>query len=104
MKFSREKCKVLHLGRNNSSPVCAGGQPAGKQLGRKGSGCPGGHQVEHEGQFSEVPSDWKMRNINPTFKKSENEGPGNCRPISLTSVPSKIMEQPPGNYAKAHGK
>ena len=30
------------------APVHAGSSPAGKQLGRKGSGGPGGHQVEHE--------------------------------------------------------
>jgi len=30
------------------APAYAGGQPAGKQLGRKGHEVPGGHQVEHE--------------------------------------------------------
>ena len=30
------------------APVHAGGWLAGKQIGRKGPGGPGGHQVEHE--------------------------------------------------------
>ncbi|GAB0178750.1 mitochondrial enolase superfamily member 1 [Grus japonensis] len=48
-KFNKEKCKVLHLGKNNSMHNCMfGGNPAGKQLGRKGPGGPGGNRVENE--------------------------------------------------------
>ena len=41
----------------------------------------------------EVPEDWRLASATPTYKKGCKEDLGNYRPVRLTSVPEKVMEQ-----------
>ncbi|XP_060136500.1 uncharacterized protein LOC132592834 [Zootoca vivipara] len=47
---------------------------------------------ENSWRTDEVPADWRRANV-PIFKKGEREDPNNCRPVSLTFIPGKILEQ-----------
>ncbi|XP_055565143.1 uncharacterized protein LOC102055566 isoform X1 [Falco cherrug] len=48
--------------------------------------------TERSWRTGEVPEDWRKAGVTPVFKKGK-KGPGNCRPVSLTSIPGKAMEQ-----------
>ena len=39
-----------------------------------------------------IPNNWRMANITPLFKKGDRSQPNNYRPISLTSIVSKLFE------------
>ena len=39
-----------------------------------------------------LPGDWKVAEVVPIFKKGSRSKPSNYRPVSLTAIPSKVME------------
>ena len=48
---------------------------------------------QHSWLSGEVPEDWRLADVTPIYKKGRKEDPGNYRPVSLTLVPGKVMEQ-----------
>lgn len=40
-----------------------------------------------------MPDDWRKASVTPIFRKSKKEDPGKYWPVSLSSVPGKVMEQ-----------
>ncbi|KAK4810492.1 hypothetical protein QYF61_004272 [Mycteria americana] len=44
-------------------------------------------------RLGELPEDWRKAKVTPIFKKGKKEDPGNYRPVSLTSILRKVVEQ-----------
>jgi hypothetical protein len=44
-------------------------------------------------ETGEIPKDWRMATVVPIFKKGQKKDPANYRPVSLTSIPCKILEK-----------
>ena len=47
---------------------------------------------ERSWKTEEVPEDWRIAKVTLVFKKGK-EDPGNYRPVSLTCIPGRVMEQ-----------
>ena len=41
----------------------------------------------------EMPEGWRIVNVIPIFKKVGREDSGNYRPVRLTSIPGKVLEE-----------
>ncbi|GAB0177726.1 target of Nesh-SH3 [Grus japonensis] len=48
---------------------------------------------ERSWRTGEVPENWRKASVIPVFKKGKKEDPGNDKPVSLSSIPGKGMEQ-----------
>ena len=48
---------------------------------------------ERPWRTGETLEDWRKANVTPVFIKGKKGDLGNSRPVSLTSVPGKAMEQ-----------
>ncbi|GAB0208125.1 mitochondrial enolase superfamily member 1 [Grus japonensis] len=48
---------------------------------------------ERSWRAGEVPENGRKANVTLAFKKGKKEDPGNYKPVSLTSIPGKVMEQ-----------
>ncbi|PKU35284.1 hypothetical protein llap_14412 [Limosa lapponica baueri] len=44
-------------------------------------------------RLEDIPEDWKKANVTPNYKNGLKEDPGNYGPITLISVPRKVMER-----------
>lgn len=60
--------------------------------GREGAGSSDQHLPAALANW-EVPADWKSPNVTHTYEKGWKEDVGNYRPVSLTSVRGKVMEE-----------
>ncbi|XP_068775232.1 uncharacterized protein [Struthio camelus] len=49
--------------------------------------------LERSWRAGEVPEAWEKASVTPVFPKGKKEEPGNYRPLSLPSIPGKVMEQ-----------
>ncbi len=53
-------------------------------------------------QEGRVPSDWKTANVIPVFKKGNKHEAANYRPVSLTSICSKVLEHVFASHIMSH--
>ena len=53
---------------------------------------------------SKLPQQWKLANVTPIFKKGSRSSPENYRPVSLTSILSKLLERIVSKHILEHLK
>ena len=55
-------------------------------------------------ETGEIPQDWRSADVTPVYKKGKKSDPANYRPISLTSIPCKLLEHIITSAVMKHGK
>ena len=55
-------------------------------------------------ETGEIPQDWRSADVTPVYKKGKKSDPANYRPISLTSIPCKLLEHIITSAIMKHGK
>ena len=50
------------------------------------------HLFQRSLDTGEIPKEWLLANISPPYKKGDIALACNCRPVSLASVPCKLLE------------
>jgi len=77
------------------SQVCGIRQNPSKRAERAGRGDCQALSIIFQQSWStrEVPDDWRLAHVILTYKKYQEVDLGNYRPVSLTSVSGKVMEQ-----------
>ena len=50
------------------------------------------HLFQQSLDMGEIPMAWSLANICPLYKKGDRDLPSNCRPVSQTCVPCKMLE------------
>ena len=60
------------------------------------------HIFQQSIDTGEVQTDWRLANIAPIFKKGDRSKPSNYRPVSLTSILSKVLEHIVFNQVMDH--
>lgn len=61
-----------------------------------------GHIFQQSLQTGEIPYDWKIAKVIPVFKSGDKCLPSNYRPISLTSIPCKLLEHIISSHVASH--
>ena len=103
IKVTRERVKEVIDGmRENAAPGPDRIQPLLLKMLRDEVATPLTILFQKSIDVGEIPDEWREANVVPIFKKGSRAEPGNYRPVSLTSVPGKLLERLVKNDIDAH--
>ena len=103
MVVDEERVKEVIDGmRENAAPGPDGIQPILLKILREEVATPLTILFRKSIDVGRIPDEWREANVIPIFKKGSRAEPGNYRPVSLTSVPGKLLERLVKNDIDAH--